>query len=301
MEVPFLSRLVKERESVFEELGSKYGMNRDRVKKSLLVTINLTSEKKNKMNNFNEFQEGLLLNVREIRQRLYSQHFESHETTTLREFLIRREDFAEKSLEEKQLSVQNFHCFTEETNLLLSLKTFLEKSMGEEDKLSFIPFFDGAYIKFKDFRGAQGINNLLVDFNTDIYPYEFVVKAIEIPDENDNKSVNDKFSNSESLLSVDKFNRYLNIHSFLDQIHSFKDMEIMLERLQLQPYKLTEHIHSKISSLQMSGNSFKEITDGDLKKMIEDHNRLFLAGVRGSLLQYADSVESLKELLPLKK
>lgn len=303
MEVPFLSRLVEERESVFEELGSKHGMNRDQVKKSLLVAINLTSEKKDKMSNFNEFQEGLLLDVREIRQRLYYQYFESDETTVLQEFLIKREDFAEKSLEEKQLSVQNFHCFTEETHLLLSLKTFLERSMDEEDKLSFIPFFDGAYVKFRDFRGARGISDLLIDFNADIYPYEFVVKdiSIEIHDENDKKSVNDKLNNSKSLLSVDKFNRYLNIHSFLNQLHSFKDMEIILERLQLQPYKLTVEIHSKISSLQMDGKSFKEITDDDLKKMIENHNRLFLAGVREGLLQYADSMESLKELLPLKK
>jgi len=99
-----------------------------------------------------------------------------------------REGWKGKSLEKQKISLQAQYCATEESLSLSVLyevclhKGLLERNVSIDPRsrsISFIPFFDGAYISFQDLKGPDSINQIIEDTNKLIYPYSFEQKEIE--------------------------------------------------------------------------------------------------------------------------
>ncbi len=112
------------------------------------------------MNSQNQFINKLSTEIFSIRKFLWikAKMNEKYQEKTVLSSLNNRQDFLEKLLESKMLMYQSYYCFNVETTLLLQLRSYLLdkfKNINEEPHLyennyhlHFIPFFDGAYIKF---------------------------------------------------------------------------------------------------------------------------------------------------------
>lgn len=128
------------------------------------------------------FHKDILL----IRDHLYRKNIEKN-LTKLGKYAMSREGWEGKTLEKKKISLQSQYCATEESRGLLVLyevclrKGLLDRNVSLDTRarcISFIPFFDGAYISFEDLEGPDCIDQIIEDTNKLIYPYSFEQKEI---------------------------------------------------------------------------------------------------------------------------
>lgn len=154
------------------------------------------------------------------------------------------ENFKSKSLDKKKVTIQSFFCQTRESEILLDLKDFLWKALEKyyEEKnaekdlsrpwlfltvepptnehLEFVPFFDGAYLKFNYIGMHREIENLIREYNANQEGFiQFKIKEIDA-----------EFD----LLKKEDFKKILLINDFLGKL-TVRRFHRMLTELQISP------------------------------------------------------------------
>ena len=171
---PNLSLLVLNREEIFNDLMKTENKDKSSVKKKLLIILNLGLLK----NEYNSFYRELSHEIIEIRETIWKKYI--LQETSVKDYLYNNLQFKNKSLEEKKISAQTVYCFTKESELILKLYNTLEKySKIFNTELSFILFFDGAYVRYEDKIAHFKINEYIDEVNKLIIPFKFVSKPIE--------------------------------------------------------------------------------------------------------------------------
>jgi len=285
--VNFLKSLVKERDAVFKQICNSSNLNLDQVKQSFLILINLTDSTKNKGYNFTEFHLGLYEEIVKIREHMFH-NFENSQYHNIFDYCNK---LGKSSLEQIKLSYQTFYCFTKESELLLSLKSFFENSkQNNYDFLSFIPFFDGAYINYFPWpanKNKDFLARLLNEFNLKNSPFRFIIK--DIPDKS--------FLKDKDLMD------YTNIYLFLKQLDNLQQVDLILKKIGIEEFRLTEDIDFLVRSKLKSGNTKKskldleQLSDSEVNLALLNHTRKYYCKVRRALQPYAGSLERLKTLL----
>lgn len=175
-----LESYCSDRESFLQNVMSKDKITRSEAKTAVLRCLNLVSDK-SLPNSLKPLHKDIL----PIRNHLYVNNIEKTRTI-LGEYTQSREGYFDKSLEKRKISLQAQYCASEESASLKILyevcirKGLLDRKVSLNGKrcLSFIPFFDGAYIKFNELESEDEVNQILTDVNDIIFPYSFELKKI---------------------------------------------------------------------------------------------------------------------------
>jgi hypothetical protein len=182
LETPTLKRYIENRETFLSEVMKAEIITRNDAKIEVLRCLNSVTDV-HVHNYLQPFHKDILL----IREHLFT-HNLGEKTTVLGEYTMTRKDVKEKSLEKQKVSLQFHYCATEESRSLKVLyEVCLKKGVlsreavldSQTRSISFIPFNDGAYIKFPDLKGRFEVDQILKDTNKLIYPYSFELKDIE--------------------------------------------------------------------------------------------------------------------------
>lgn len=213
-----------------------------------------------------------------IREYLYNSNLYEN-VTALGEYCLTRESFNKKNLNQQKVSLQSHFCTTEESKCLEILREVCinrglldrkAKLSKESRNLSFIPFFDGAYVSFPFLLRKEQVQYILTDTNDLIAPYIFELK--EIQPEWDFIHEND-------------LNIYEKIHNYLRLSPS--DIPKMLEFLNIAPFSLDE---SQLKSILSLGEKevIKLLQEGEnmeFNQFVQQSAKLFHYKVRRALAQ----------------
>jgi hypothetical protein len=113
--------------------------------------------------------------------KIIREHIWKHFFTNDREKFFETK-WKEKSLEKQKVSLQSYYCQTQETAKLLALYDFLQKKQ-EETPLEFVPFFDGAFIRFENTLSNKNIDSFLKQYNETDEFINFTVKEMDYEEE----------------------------------------------------------------------------------------------------------------------
>lgn len=128
-------------------------------KKKIIVCLNSVTVN----NNLNKDIINLFTEVKCIREHIFKTYFFSKKLLNIKEYASQKDTFKNSSIKKKQISCQNFYCHSLESRMLFELFKLLNKKALEQNNkiLSFIPFFDGAYIKFENPNILTNLPNFL--------------------------------------------------------------------------------------------------------------------------------------------
>lgn len=242
IEAKVLEEYVSNREKFLCNVMDNDKITREQAKIAVLRCINLTAEK-----SLPPTLQLLHRDILPIRDHIWQNNI--IHLTKLGEYTMSREGFANKSLEKQKVSLQAIYCATEESKSLRVLyEVCLQKGLLNRDAtlnrkvrtISFIPFFDGAYIKF-DKLTEDGVRQILEDVNELIAPYCFELKTIN-PEW--------KYLNEEDLKN------YEIIQDFLGGLPE-KQYLYLLKLLDIPEFNLKEDVLNSI--LSKSNDSHVEV------------------------------------------
>jgi len=210
--------------------------------------------------------------------------------TDLKTYVETKTDFRKKSIRKKKVSVQSIYCFTKESELVLKLYNyFVQISKKYETDISFIPFFDGAFIKFDKemalltFQGQLfNFKDNINQFNTTISPFRFEIKPIEP---------------NWTHLNLETFNYYLEINDFLlENKLSLKQYIILLKLLNIPDFSLNDTIYKTMELEKKKKNI------NDLNPELIEHLTFLTTHYKKTLnLKLIDYIKKNKSLLFLLK
>lgn len=227
IEAPTLEEYVSNREEFLAKIVQESKLTRDKAKTEVLRAINLLTDKY-----LAEQLHPLFKEILPIRGHLFNSNFR-HTKTALGEYCLTRESFKKKNPNQLAVSLQSHFCTSEESKCLEVLREVcLQKGLLDRDaklskdsrNLSFIPFFDGAYISFASLKRVKEVEEIIADTNELIAPYRFEVKEIK-PEWG--------YINEQDLKYYEK------IHDFMSKL-SASNIEKLLQFLEIPPFKLDE-------------------------------------------------------------
>ena len=216
LDVPALFSYVGDRESILKEKMEKDSIDRETAKKRLFITLN-SRESYGKQQGF--FSAFLVVETKKLRMHLFENFLLKSKNMTTQYFnrpemidLLKKND-----LEQNQIKFQALYSQTQETNILFDFYMFLTETMVKDANdqhdhvnylnsfknktdqitISFVPFFDGAYIKTDSDILNHRLSTYVEDFNKlqhnkDSY-IQFAEKPIEITYENINIDILEKY------------------------------------------------------------------------------------------------------------
>ncbi len=285
--VEVLKRYVDNREDFLQDVMHNDNLTRSEAKIAVLRCLNLVSDK-SLPNHLKALHKDILI----IREHLYKENM-CDKLTTLGEYTISRKSFQGKDIERQKISLQAQYCATEESKSLYVLyevciqKGLLNKETTLNRKarnISFIPFFDGAYVSFEDLKDELEVNQILEDTNELIYPYSFELKEIE-PEW--------------TYINGDTLQKYEKIHHFLGELTD-RQYNKLLEILEIPAFSLDVEALDKLENSAKDDpmiavgaknkNAWKEMfTDSKyLTELIDETVRLHKYSIRKSLLKHLD-------------
>jgi len=283
--VEVLEKYVLDREAFMGEFMSAEGLSRSEAKVSILRCLNLVTD-----SSIPKFLVGLHKDVLVIREHLYELNLRK-KVTLLGEYTRTRESFKNKTPEQQKVSLQSQYCATEESRSLKVLyEVCLKKGLLNREvtlnttakSIFFIPFFDGAYIKFDDLKKVSEVEQIIRDTNELINPYTFELKAIE-----------PEWDYLDSTL----LNQYEIILSFLGSLNE-KQNSLLLDFLNLPEFSLDDSTLDQIvkkteletgvlgsNPTPLGRQSPITFSDSDLNQLIEVEVKKYKFLVRRTLLK----------------
>ena len=210
IETPTLLNLVNDRNAFYKVVSSETNIEIDDVKKRVIMIINQT-EKMFLSGNNSEILKRLFNDILKVRNSIY-------EETKLKNnhFLFEKKRYKASDLERKKVSIQSYYCQTQESELLLDLYWFLKEIEGNvplhQLPLVFIPFFDGAYIRFDNPRHQLHLNQYIEEYNSKSRFIKFKEKSLE---------------KEGTLLDEALLNKYIVLSRYLQKVSQDKIYKIM--------------------------------------------------------------------------
>jgi hypothetical protein len=289
LEVHVLKEYIDNREKFLQKVMEFDGITRNDAKVAILRCLNLVSD-----NSLPNYLKSLHKDILIIREHLYENNI-LNKTTILGEYAMSRDSYKSKNVERQKVSLQAQYCATEESKSLMVLyevciqKGLLDKEVTLNKKvrnISFIPFFDGAYVKFDGLNNVSEVEQIIKDTNELVYPYSFELKDIE-PDWD--------------YLKEDVLKKYEYMHYLLG-ILTEKDYHNLLKILDMKPFLLDTNILDDIRDHAMkcspnNTNSKAEQEfyfgwmDGNnkyLTEVIENTTRQYKYDLRKRILEFAE-------------
>lgn len=237
---PELKRYVNNREEFLAEIMNKSEITRDEAKIQVLRAINLLTDKY-----LLTSLKPLFNEILPIREHLFNANL-GNTPTELGSYCLTRESFMKRNLAQQKISLQSHYCTTEESKCLEILREVcLHKGLLDKESkltkkarnLSFIPFFDGAYVSFSSLLTEKQIESILKDTNDLIAPYSFELKKIkpewDFINETDLKHYQTigEIMEGISLTKLDKLINFLGIPPFsLNEIELKNILEEVLKK-----------------------------------------------------------------------
>jgi hypothetical protein len=227
IEANVLKAYVSNREEFLQEIVNRDKITRNEAKTAVLRCLNLVSNV-----SLSKTLKALHEDIVRIRNHLYKNNIEES-ITDLGSYTMSRDSFKEKTIEKQKVSLQAQYCGSEESWCLEILyEVCLHKGNLNRDvtlnkstrNISFIPFFDGAYLLFEDLKHKSEVSQILTDTNEFIYPNEFVLK---------------EFEPEWDYLKEEDLVHYEQIVSFLNGL-SKSEMSKLLDFIDVQPFSLDE-------------------------------------------------------------
>ena len=181
-QVPELNKYVTNRDAYLKEIAISSNITTSEAKTQLLRTINLVSE-----SSVPQKLKALHREILPVRNHLYNSNM-GENPTDLGKYCLTRESFVKRGLEQRKVSLQSHYCTSEESKCLHVLREVclhkgkldnIAKLSKNTRNLSFIPFFDGAYIYFDILSSKEQVQQIIDDTNKLIAPYVFELKSIE--------------------------------------------------------------------------------------------------------------------------
>lgn len=97
----------------------------------------------------------------------------------MKDYLFNKIEFL-KPLNKQKRAAQTVYCFTKESELIKTLYNVFKHSKEFNTELSFILFFDGAYVSYENIVAYSKINEYINETNELILPFKFISKPIDI-------------------------------------------------------------------------------------------------------------------------
>jgi len=284
LKVGVLERYIANREEFLKDIMQHDNLTRSEAKTAILRCLNLVTDF-SVTNSLKPLHKEILI----IREHLYKNNI-SEKLTALGEYAMSRDSFKDKPLEKQKVSLQAQFCASEESRSLYILyEVCIKKGLLNRDatlnrkarNISFIPFFDGAYVSFEDLKHLSEVKQILDDTNELISPYSFEVKPLEPEWE---------------YLKEETLRNYETIHNFLG-ILTEKQYNKLLELLDVQPFKLDPNALDIIENqVKNSATALNKMTNQDawkqhfveapsLHKLIDESTRLHKYKIRKELLK----------------
>lgn len=303
LDTEILETYVNNRENFLQDLMQSDNLTRSEAKTAVLRCLNLTTDF-----SLTNFLKPLHKEILIIRNHLYKNNI-SESLTPLGEYTMSRDSFKNKDVERQKVSLQAQYCATEESRSLYILyEVCIQKGLLNRDatlnrkvkNISFIPFFDGAYVSFENLRNLSEVKQILEDTNELIYPYSFEVKEIEPEWE---------------YINEDDLRKYEIIHRFL-AILTEKQYNKLLELLDIQPFQLDSAALDDIEGkLKESRSDLEKVAEDDQEyklrlseapefhELIDKSARLYKSRIRKKLLEYISEgdFEDLQDTLEIDK
>jgi hypothetical protein len=196
---PTLQKYVLHRDEVVSDLILLSNNKEDKssVKKKILIHLNTPIKYITKPDTF---YSRLHLEISEIRNKIWEIHVA--QPSMLRTYLMGSENFLKKTDTQKLLTAQSLYCFTQESDLLMSLYEFLKnKSKLHETELSFLPIFDGALVRYLDRSVQDKLKVFVIEYNSQSKLYKFNIEEFK-PNwsPNFNEGIIEKYEKIETIL-----------------------------------------------------------------------------------------------------
>lgn len=244
-----LYKLVTDRESFYTDVQRENkNLDMTQVKRLVLITLNLTLKESKKLKQSPTLR-ALLKEIVEIREDLW---LNLTDDSTLMD-LLNSEIVKKKPEDKKKVTVQAYTCQASESRLLLKLFDFLKTKdcLDRNIPVSFVPFFDGAFIRFNDVITNKQIENLIAEFNTQQRsPYiSFAVKDLK----SDFKYLN------ENTLS-----KYVNLTRYLQTLN-FSTCQKICEKLEVSTQIIPEKTFHSISNNALLNKNASKALEVELK------------------------------------
>jgi len=268
-----LSLLVHNRDEVFSDIMKSENKDKNTVKRKLLVILNLYLLDKEKNTFYREFSHEIL-NIRETIWNTYVL-----QDTQIKDYLYHNLEFKSKPLNKQKKSAQTVYCFTKESELVMCLYNTLHKHSKEfNTELSFVPFFDGAYARYKDPVAHSKIIEYIDEVNKLIIPFKFVSKPIEPNWSYLNESILNNYKHIITLFSSDLVTQ--------------KQLEKLIDHFQIPDVNLCEKGYEIIKS--QNKEKISNLSDNNLNEYLELKSRNFARCFNDLLLPYSNDYETLE-------
>jgi hypothetical protein len=288
IETPSLRAFVKNRERFTTQVAAELEIKKNGVKVLVLICLNITH--KDFMSEYRGYSKSAALtdlhkDVVVIREHLWQNPFADYSDS------LSKKIFKKKNVDKQQVSVQSHYCLTIESVFLKKLYNFLLAQIKDdkpERSLHFVPFFDGAYVRYSNIMLQSKIEEYLGVFNEGNDNIKFKLKEIE-----------DDLEKESRYADLDKFE---NITTFLKSL-GFKRFNRLLATLGLDKYQvLTQETlknvvkNSRAVSLQLKRLKEKKKAAVNLCKKLERKikNPKTLTGI-------TPDIEPIKKQLDLEK
>jgi len=273
---PNLSLLVHNREEVFSNIMKTENKDKSSIKKKLLVILNLELLKNEK----NSFYRELSNEIIEIRETIWKKYV--LQETPMKDYLFNKLQFKNKSLNDQKKSAQTIYCFTKESELINILyNVLINYSKKFNTELSFIPFFDGAYARYKNKTAHSNINEYIDEVNKLIIPFKFVSKPIEPNWSYLNENILNNYKNIMQLSSTD--------------LMSDKQLEILIDHFNIPNNNLCEKAYDIIKAEKKE--EISKLNNKNFNEYLEMKTRMFARHLNKSLFPYSSDYKTLHDYI----
>ena len=188
-----LAHFINKREEVHNMLHEKSGVPISDLKMLILIIVNQTLEEAKYMQLFNLiWVREFFSEISEIRESLWKDIYQNR--SFLSKEILDNEQYLSKTLEKQKVHIQSQYCMTMESRLVLKLYNIIKQqtqltqnilpgntlmTFKEHELLSFVPIYDGAFIKVENHHSFY-VESLLNKLNSEIKPFMFKQKDITI-------------------------------------------------------------------------------------------------------------------------
>lgn len=176
LKTPLLEKLVKDRSSFYKILSEELQCDEKHIKLIVLKSLNQIPKEIENIY-FSNLLTSFFKEILIIRDAIWEDNYKN-----IKLFLSQKAHFVKKTIEKKKVTVMSLFCQTRESEILLDLYAFLQElatPTTENDGMTFIPFFDGAYISFKENTDQNLLDNWIELFNKNQSVIKFKIKKIE--------------------------------------------------------------------------------------------------------------------------
>jgi hypothetical protein len=235
-----LKNLVDHREEfLLNEVSTDY----DEAKKLILVMLNM---EESAFHHRSKVIQELFNEIVVIRGEIFKQYY-TVDDSAIRTYLFSKKDFfKESSVPALKVSVQSHYCMTVESDLVLNLKDSLIQELAPSTHdFSFVPFFDGAYVRCSDLSKHRTIEEFVSMFNKTILPYPFSFKIKDI-------------TPSWDSLNEEVFGRYVTLTTALNKKKNSDFMHNLVSSGKISHFAVSK---STADLMQSITNSKKLISD----------------------------------------